>query len=553
MSAIEKYKEFMTQVDWNELSAGEKEALFEATRGVPNPDGIPFRVITDGGRDSDVKIIYDNNDTNPTIDLSHEELVGFHKWLEDTYMDGNAELFNTLEREKEKDAILKNNLNVLFRDMRNVAEEVSRDCKVDVYPIKGTMPVLCFSIFVDSEPLALVFSQDASFLAMHLKLSAYKDISFKYLIQKNSDNEFPVAIAKDYENWQNSTISDINKIQAKIYSYSELLILLKSECKSLNAKVKQTLKTIAEDNEPNRSIPKFLIKISDKVGLTPQYQYTNTNKRFTLSDDDEKEFFRLFFKDGKPIQQVCRYCGLESMFQMLSNQRIRMYGVAGMNDKSEYKYAWDSFFCDKENESEIEKQINRTYLLSCSNISLMDTLEMWRLYGDDGKGACLIFEVLNQEEPFVFGRAVYEYTREKRNKKNDFKWKILKRLTVDLKNLGMQLDFKNQSQWLSFFKSGDYYYEYEVRLVYKEPSDNHKSNQWVLSKSTSVVNPYVEFDLQPKSEGTSFPLRLCGIVLGPKCAEQEVNIRQIQNMLQRDPELRKLNVEVSESEITNYR
>lgn len=270
---------------------------------------------------------------------------------------------------------------------------------------------------------------------------------------------------------------------------------------------------------------------------------------------DEDKLHRLFLTNGARFKQVCRYCTLETLFQMLSNQNIRMYGLAGMNDKSEYKYACDCFLRGNQPTEETEDSINRTYVLSCSSIEQKDSLEMWRLYGDDGKGVCLIFDVDKPKAPLLLAKTIYEFTRERGRKQIDKRWQLLKQLTTELQDIGLPLKINNPNKWLPFFKSGDYYYEREVRLLYEESDQDHLSHNWVLNNANSIFTPYIQFNLLDKieQETATFPLKLKGIILGPKCQEKDMNVKQIINMLQRDSSLRTLNVNIQLSEITNYR
>ena len=83
MRLEERFEQFMAKVDWFELSLGEQEALYEATRGVPNAEGIPFSVIEKENGESVIRYL-----DEAEIILSHDELHKFSRWLEATYMDG---------------------------------------------------------------------------------------------------------------------------------------------------------------------------------------------------------------------------------------------------------------------------------------------------------------------------------------------------------------------------------------------------------------------------------------------------------------------------------
>ena len=447
-------------------------------------------------------------------------------------------------------------LDTLYKDVHNLVETGSSERRIEITPIAGDNPIICFTVFVDHEPLAIIFNKAASHYLAVLKVTALKDVSFKYYIQQELDGTFTVVHPSDLADLQDEKLSVVRRKIAKTYTHSQLRDFLQLEFQTKSYKIARILKSVAKThNSDNRAISRFLSKISDKIGVDPAYLYPEEKGSFAFSKDDEKEFHRLFFLNGSHVKKICRYCSLESLYQMLSNQTIRLNGLVGMNDKSEYRYAWNTFFGDDESTKEMEEEMNRTYIMSCSSMNQKDDLEMWRLYGDDGKGVCLIFEVATPNFPFILAKTIYEYTRDGKMKIKDTKWEMLKQIVDELKGIGCPLEFSDQNKWLSFLKSGDYCYEQEVRLLYAEPKGTHKSKQWVLTKTNSILNPYVEFDLLRKKKGAGniIPLTLQGIILGPKCAEKEVNAKQIENLLLRDDLLNKMNIEVQVSEITNYR
>lgn len=447
-----------------------------------------------------------------------------------------------------------NSLRKLYEEMQRVRESVAPEVQVLLYPIGGVETDLCFVVDIDKECSILVYNDEALKEVLPFLLSTTDNSSFKYIIRQYADDEYIVAKSSNFN--QSEDASDMRVNSNIPRTYLEVLDLLKSECLPINEKLKQVLLSVARENEEHKkAISAFLKKVADKIGKDNDYSFTKISKIFTFSEKDEGELYRLFFQNGAPIRKVCRYCSLESLYQMLSNQTVRLYGLAGMNDKSEYTYAYETFLGSIEEAEGVEEEKNRTYIMSCSYIGLKDILEMWRLYGDDGKGVCLIFDIVEVDSPFTIARTVYEYTRENRKKVGEPKWNLLKQLSQKLQEIGLPLEFWERNKWLSCFKNGDYYYEQEVRLIYEESNEEHQSKEWVLSSGNSIINPYVQFDLFSKNtpDVNVLPLILKGVILGPKCPEKEVNAKQIQNLLSRDPNLKKESVEVSISEITSYR
>ncbi|MCQ2077339.1 MAG: DUF2971 domain-containing protein [Bacteroidaceae bacterium] len=266
-------------------------------------------------------------------------------------------------------------------------------------------------------------------------------------------------------------------------------------------------------------------------------------------------------------QEICKYTTLDTLFQILSNQTYRMQGLAGMNDKGERNFLRTKLY-----EGYSEKRYNdylvsqkegesMSYIMSCTSMSKCDHLEMWRLYADDAKGVCLVFECGDREKDFMLLPIRYDRDADARNEETA-PFRFIKDIVKELEKIGVLFVFKYFDRWASCFKSGDYGYEKEIRLVYpSRPSDGtHESKEWLLTRPNSIINPFVEFaltDAKAKEKKIQkLPLKLKKIYLGPKCPEQETNIEQIRLMIKKDPDLQQLGIsdeDIQPSIIKNYR
>ncbi|WP_299823676.1 DUF2971 domain-containing protein [uncultured Pontibacter sp.] len=251
----------------------------------------------------------------------------------------------------------------------------------------------------------------------------------------------------------------------------------------------------------------------------------------------ENQFFNKMFGEFEATQ-ICRYTSLKTIFDMLNFLSFRMSGLVGMNDKSEVNYV-DSYLSKDSDMLSVEKPLtkehhstitalNKRYITSCSNIERMDDLTLWRLYSDDAKGVCLIFDVkksnLNQ---YVLLQKVKYADADGKHKELDF----LKNIQKEVESrTGFKFEFRKLSHWKHFFKAHDYKVEEEVRLLIidNDALDKIKTD-WVMTYSHSIFNPIIDFRLNSKS----FPIHLSKILLGPKCPEQESNFVQIQEMIRR--------------------
>ena len=219
---------------------------------------------------------------------------------------------------------------------------------------------------------------------------------------------------------------------------------------------------------------------------------------------------------------------------MLDKRTYQMCGIAGMNDKSEIDYFDKKYSKSKQNAMSLEVW-NKIYL--SSGTIMKDDLTMWRLYGDDGKGVCLEFDVtLAKSENFYMAKVDYE------NKKKSHKWvKVIK----DLEKVGLK--FNNLNVWKHFFKPHEYSVEKEIRLVFMDSNINQNPQRaWILANGSSIVIPVMRFDFLCEHS----PLKLRKIILGPKMSEYEINKAQLESMLS-SKSISGIGVECSK--ISNYR
>lgn len=270
-------------------------------------------------------------------------------------------------------------------------------------------------------------------------------------------------------------------------------------------------------------------------GLLPDKKYADDiiiddAGRMCFSANKEQSFFGDLLKFDS--DEICRYMSFDSLFVMLKNKSYRMCGLAGMNDKTEVNY-FDGL---QGNSRPVENDI---YISSCS--LLKDDLTMWRLYGDDGKGVCLVFKIRkngNSAYMDFFNLCKVDYAKE-----NDSHERL--RQIQDL--CENDFTFKDLKKWKHFFKAYDFSSEAEVRLLFTDDFSNRSiKRDWVKTFDNSIINPVVDFDLTDYS----FPLCLDKIILGPKFPERDLNEYQLKEMLL---SLGLPDVDVENSEIECYR
>lgn len=261
-------------------------------------------------------------------------------------------------------------------------------------------------------------------------------------------------------------------------------------------------------------------KVQDKIEL-------NNDNQISFTEKNESIFFNSILSLNKNTKTIYRYTSLKTLFSILETQKYRMCGLAGMNDKTEKDY-FDNYIGKS---SEVE---NNIFISSCS--LLRDDLTMWRLYGDDGNGVCLAFEI-PKEMPTDFNLLKIDYgDKSKKHEKID----LLKEL------LNCNFAFKDLNRWKHFFKGYEYKKEREIRLLFCNKS-SYKSieRNWIITSKSNIINPVIDLPLNE-----IFPLTLKSIRLGPKFPEKILNINQLKEMLN-DKKLEK--VKIYKSKITSYR
>ena len=273
---------------------------------------------------------------------------------------------------------------------------------------------------------------------------------------------------------------------------------------------------------------------------------------------------------------ICRYTTREALYRVLSTKKQSLCSIVGMNDTEECNYV-DNYF-KKLSASTCKSSIlqdsynNEYYISSCTwmdqdgSFRSEDNLSMWRMYADDCKGVCLIFEISNEMmkkngfalAPISYakrveiiapcscneeGETIFESQGyENKHPELDFLYNLLHTQVG-----GYDIRLPSINFWKHFFKGLEYKDEKEVRLLYKGNSLDQK--KWILANN--VFCPIVEKDILDNCN--EFPLVLTKIILGPKFAELEVNLRQIQLMVSESGIKNASAIQCVASDITNYR
>lgn len=275
---------------------------------------------------------------------------------------------------------------------------------------------------------------------------------------------------------------------------------------------------LTKNDSSQKNIRLIIKEIAPDIANSETIQFdSDGNVSFTKSE--EQSFFEKILSTNK--KTIYRYVSFETLFQTIKNKTYRMLGLAGMNDRTELNY-FDNFLGKGSNVD------NNIYISSCS--LLKDDLTMWRLYGDDGKGVCLAFNVHHTSSCFHLYKVDYGDEPKRHKHLNTIK-----------KLYDNGFIFNDSEIWKHFFKPYEFSTEKEVRLLFIDDFTNKSiGRDWVKTFDNSIINPVIDFPLTE----SSFPLRLSEIILGPKFPEEELNKDQLNQMLE-SRGIKEINIEPS--------
>ena len=256
-------------------------------------------------------------------------------------------------------------------------------------------------------------------------------------------------------------------------------------------------------------------------------EYDEKSASIWLKSAAEDEFFKILLLQKKAdvdYGHVCRYTTLKSLFLAMNSGNNVMCSITCMNDKGETSYA-DKYvgYGAFANSANSVRENNDCFILSCCKEGMEDNLTMWRLYGNDGKGVCLEYEVdlskVDNKEfffgPVSYGKQVNEHPA------LDFIKKIR-----HWKDNGWCFELKRWYIWKHFFKSHLFKEENEVRLLYIWTEKSPDKVEWIMDASNNIASRICLF---PIACGR-LPLKLTKAIVGPKCPEQASNVDQFNYM-----------------------
>ena len=302
------------------------------------------------------------------------------------------------------------------------------------------------------------------------------------------------------------------------------------------------------------SIKKRLSTFCNKNKNVELFEDTNT---CLLTEQAEKDFFMSIFGEIDNINSMrfYRYTSYRSFLRIFDSNEQSMCSVVGMNDTTERNYY--ALYVKKKFSKQIKSMDDHEmsnifpsnndfhyYITSLMPKKNYDNLDMWRIYGDDGKGVMLEYEVNNHllSSNFFLSNILYETSKD-----SNGVIKFLFYLMLYDFGGGRHIQFHFWNVWQHMFKPYEYRNEKEIRLLYMSKD----VDRWVLNEQYNILMPIKLFSLYGvKCTKQEFPLKLKRILLGPKIMEKTTNKEMLKIALSN---IGFNDVEVEYSSIYSYR
>ena len=277
--------------------------------------------------------------------------------------------------------------------------------------------------------------------------------------------------------------------------------------------------------------------------LSEEIMYDPVRKCYCLSMEKEQQLFTRLIPQESKCKEFAKYTSFSTLMATLQSGKIRMNSIVAMNDKTEMFFLSDTIKNFQESIAEEGDNLymaNQTFITSFSE--RIDELDMWRFYGDNAYGVCMVFEPKEMSEIRI-KEILYI------NKGKNEQIKQMNGILSKLKAYKINFRFSILDRYRPFYKSEDFKNEAEHRLLIS----SDKPTNWIIAQPYNILSPYVERDLGIGVQNgiTEFPLILKKIILGPEMLNKEINRIQLSQFL--SSRHSNHNIKICKSTISTYR
>ena len=295
--------------------------------------------------------------------------------------------------------------------------------------------------------------------------------------------------------------------------------------------------------EHKRTIQSTFLTIFRENIQSEEIIYDPVRECYCLSMEKEQQLFARLIPQESKCKVFAKYTSFSTLMATLQSRRIRINSIVAMNDKTEMFFLSDTIKNFQESIAEKGDNLylaNRNFITSFSE--RIDELDMWRFYGDNAHGVCMVFEPKEMSETGI-KEVLYI------NKGKNEKIKQMNGILSKLKDHKINFRFSILDRYKPFYKSEDFKNEAEHRLLIV----SGKNTNWIIAQPYNILSPYIERDLGlgSQNESTDFPLVLKKIILGPEMLNKDINRIQIKQFL--SSQYFNSNIEVCKSIISTYR
>ncbi len=271
--------------------------------------------------------------------------------------------------------------------------------------------------------------------------------------------------------------------------------------------------------------------------------YDRMNNCYYLRNEVADQILESFLPKVSKEQFFGKYTTTSTLFEILKSGKIRFNSIISMNDKTETTFLSDFI---KNFDEPLDAlglttiMSNSTHIISFSTNT--DNLDMWRWYGDDGKGVCMVFERDREKDEELMTVSYVDAQLQMEIDK-------IRKFLDELYQEGINFKFHQLEDYRHYIKPIEYKPEEECRMIVR--TGHHDG--WFIHNDNGIMTPYIEAKLVnvlncEKEDVLQY--KLSKVILGPKFKEGTINKTQIRMMCY---ERGWFDVEVEESEIKSYR
>lgn len=291
------------------------------------------------------------------------------------------------------------------------------------------------------------------------------------------------------------------------------------ERKSFEEWMQQITREPADADAKREQIIKIIKSVYDCSITKDEILYDPAAECYLLKEETEQVIFKnLLPEKADGIKEIAKYTTFDSLIAILESGKIRMNSIVSMNDKTETDFLGDVIRNYKEDyEQEYDKYLFADKEFITSFTSRIDDLDMWRLYGDNARGVCMVFERDSKKNDDLYNIRYIDPESEEIEK--------VEALMEVLKKKGIKFRLNLLQKCRHYLKHADYQAEEETRLLI----DSEKPDGWFINRENGILTPYVERPIRKSGdlEEGDYPFRLRRIILGPSIREKHANWMQV--------------------------